>query len=145
MLMTPRLPCGFSLSKKDMMNYAEKLKDPRWQKKRLEIFNRDNWTCRWCKEREKPLSIHHLIYSNGEPWEQDNKYLITLCEHCHSNDYEFRTNMENILLKSLRERSVSTDQICKLMYAFAHIPQNINVDDFVNGLINYLAGVKNNG
>ena len=26
------------------MSYSDKLKDPRWQRKRLEIFERDNWT-----------------------------------------------------------------------------------------------------
>lgn len=28
--------------------YAKKLMDPRWQKKRLEIFKRDGWKCQNC-------------------------------------------------------------------------------------------------
>lgn len=29
-------------------SYAEKFKDPRWQKKRLKIMERDNWKCCEC-------------------------------------------------------------------------------------------------
>lgn len=64
--------------------YSDKLKDPRWQKKRLEIFKRDKFTCKACGDNETTLNVHHKEYSNGEPWEIENKLLITLCEHCHS-------------------------------------------------------------
>lgn len=42
--------------------YAEKLRDPRWQKKRLIILQRDHWT-----------------------WDASDDDLITLCENCHSS------------------------------------------------------------
>lgn len=65
-------------------SYSEKLKNPRWQKKRLEIMKRDNFKCRLCGDTETTLNVHHLTYTNGnDPWEYDNKELITLCEHCH--------------------------------------------------------------
>lgn len=73
-------------------NYSEKLKDPRWQKKRLEIFQRDKFTCQslGCGSTEKTLHIHHLIYQKGlEPWEYNEKFLLTLCEDCHA-DIELR-------------------------------------------------------
>ena len=64
--------------------YLEKLKDPRWQKKRLEILERDNWTCKACGETEKTLHVHHIFYfPKKEPWEIENGFLITLCENCH--------------------------------------------------------------
>lgn len=62
--------------------YSEKLKDPRWQKKRLEIFSRDKWQCRFCGDNQTTLNVHHFTY-NGEPWEADNSSLITTCEDCH--------------------------------------------------------------
>ena len=66
--------------------YFEKLKDPRWQKKRLEILERDNWTCRYCGDTEKTLHVHHLFYiPKVEPWEIHNGFLLTLCERCHGN------------------------------------------------------------
>ena len=67
------------------MNYSEKLKDPRWQKKRLEILKRDNFTCKKCGDKTTTLHIHHLKYmKNKEPWETPKKDLITLCEDCHT-------------------------------------------------------------
>ena len=33
------------------MGYSEKLKDPRWQKKRLEILERDNFRCQYCGDK----------------------------------------------------------------------------------------------
>lgn len=69
-----------------MKTYAEKLKDPRWQKKRLRIFNRDNWRCQSCLSVKNTLHVHHKMYMNGvEPWEYEDAHLITLCEFCHKN------------------------------------------------------------
>jgi hypothetical protein len=63
--------------------YAEKLKDPRWQRKRLEIMARDDFSCRFCGEKGNPLHVHHAKYSEY-PWETANDDLFTLCEDCHS-------------------------------------------------------------
>lgn len=66
------------------MTYAEKLKDPRWQKRRLEIMQRDNFTCCDCGETAKTLNVDHRVYRKGlEPWEYDDNDLWTLCEDCH--------------------------------------------------------------
>jgi hypothetical protein len=64
------------------MTYADKLKDPRWQKKRLEIMSRDNFKCQMCGDEKETLHVHHQKYS-GDPWEADDDHLITLCHHCH--------------------------------------------------------------
>lgn len=67
------------------MNYSEKLKDYRWQEKRLVILERDGGCCRNCGEVEN-LQIHHTIYfKNTEPWDYDNDFLLTLCRTCHWN------------------------------------------------------------
>lgn len=68
------------------MSYAEKLKDPRWQKRRLEILERDEWTCQICKHKELTLHVHHKIYSKGNPWDIDSDCLVTLCEDCHETE-----------------------------------------------------------
>jgi len=66
------------------MNYAEKLKDPRWQKKRLGILERDGWKCMACGDKEKTLNVHHIFYlPKKEPWEIPDGFLITFCEDCH--------------------------------------------------------------
>ena len=67
--------------------YLGKLKDPRWQKKRLEIFERDEWTCQICDSKETTLCVHHRVYlKDKEPWEYDNSLLVTLCEDCHEEE-----------------------------------------------------------
>ena len=68
--------------------YAEKLRDPRWQKKRLEVFERDEWTCRGCGECDKTLNVHHRYYLSGiEPWEYEIESLITYCNECHESEF----------------------------------------------------------
>lgn len=70
------------------------LKDPRWQKKRLEIMQRDNFTCQHCGNTDKSLQVHHLWYSPlKKPWEYDNSAFITLCEHCHENETECNSSL----------------------------------------------------
>jgi hypothetical protein len=64
--------------------YSDKLKDPRWQKKRLEILERDEWACRACTSTKDTLHVHHIKYEKShEPWEAQDDELITLCESCH--------------------------------------------------------------
>ncbi len=65
-------------------NYSELLKDPRWQRKRLEIMQRDEFTCVMCDDKEHTLNVHHDEYIRGNmPWEYENSKLRTLCEDCH--------------------------------------------------------------
>lgn len=66
------------------MTYSERLKDPRWQKKRLEVLNRDNFTCVECGDSVSTLHVHHIKYSRRNPWEEDAINLITVCLHCHA-------------------------------------------------------------
>lgn len=64
--------------------YKDKLLDPRWQKKRLEVLQRDEWRCQACLNDEDTLHIHHMFYPKGkEPWEIDSRFLVTLCSDCH--------------------------------------------------------------
>jgi len=60
------------------MTYKEKLKNPKWQKKRLEILQRDEFKCRNCNSEDKTLHIHHLDYDKCDPWQYENRLLITL-------------------------------------------------------------------
>ena len=76
-----------------MSSYAEKLKDPRWQKKRLEIFERDGWECVRCGDATTELHVHHKRYDKWKnPWDYNNQDLETLCEFCHKNKHEVDHN-----------------------------------------------------
>lgn len=65
-----------------MATYADKLKNPKWQKKRLKILERAKWKCELCSDEETELHVHHLEYS-GEPWEVPDDKLQCLCKDCH--------------------------------------------------------------
>ena len=47
------------------------------------VLNRDNYICRYCKNKKnKHLEVHHIVYrSNGGSDEHEN--LVTLCKGCH--------------------------------------------------------------
>ncbi len=67
-----------------MSEYSEKLKDPRWQKKRLEVFERDDFRCQLCWCNTKTLHVHHKYYTKGkDPWQYQLKAFLTLCSDCH--------------------------------------------------------------
>lgn len=69
--------------------YIEKLRDPRWQKKRLEALNAAQWTCASCSDKDSTLHVHHRQYFKGrEPWEYEVGQLEVLCEDCHSLHHE---------------------------------------------------------
>ena len=67
-----------------MPSYSQLLRDPRWQRKRLEILNRDDWRCQICAQIDKPLNVHHLFYIKGRaPWQYLDSAFTTLCDECH--------------------------------------------------------------
>lgn len=64
--------------------YQQALKHPLWQRKRLLILERDNWTCRKCKSQETELQVHHLNYRYGlAPHLYSDSELVCLCVDCH--------------------------------------------------------------
>jgi hypothetical protein len=66
------------------MTYSEKLQNPLWQKKRLEVLSRDNFTCRMCSDTTTTLHVHHKSYTKGsDPWEYPLTNFITYCKDCH--------------------------------------------------------------
>ena len=90
--------------------YAQKLKDPRWQKKRLEILERDEWNCQICHDNESTLVVHHRKYlPNTDPWDYPDYLLVTLCEDCHESERTERPEFEKYLLDVLRHQFFARD------------------------------------
>ena len=66
-------------------DYAQKLKDPKWQKRRLEMLEIANWQCNVCHDEKEELHIHHIEYFQGrDPWEYSDDEMICLCKTCHA-------------------------------------------------------------
>ena len=87
------------------MKYAEKFKDPRWQKLRLRILERDKWECQCCSSNSTTLHVHHRYYKpKTEPWDYPESAFITLCEDCHREETEERKGAEVAILSALREK-----------------------------------------
>ena len=95
----------------DGKGYLEKLRDPRWQKRRLQICERDDWACQNCFDTKATLHVHHRYYENGEdPWEADDRALVTLCESCHQLEKKpARREAEDLLIRALREHLFATE------------------------------------
>ena len=46
-----------------VMDYKEQIKSPKWQKRRLEIMQKDNFTCQLCGDTESMLNHDDCIYN----------------------------------------------------------------------------------
>jgi 5-methylcytosine-specific restriction endonuclease McrA len=115
-------------------SYSEKLKDPRWQKKRLEILERDGWACRFCGCKEKTLHAHHTIYLKPDPWDYPDKVIITLCDDCHEAEHEWWDSVEEQLLNHAFRILFTLEERKKLL---SHFP---NDSPFIQSLKNLING-----
>lgn len=136
------------------LTYVEKLKDPRWQKKRLEILSRDNFTCQSCYDKTATLHLHHLDYISGnEPWEYPDEYLLTLCEKCHKKVTQERPLYEKELISQFRLKlkdtfiqgcavdlfkGLSSDNLHSIIFMLWEINLKKNVSEIIFDLYNSL-------
>lgn len=91
-----------------MSKYSSMLRDPRWQKKRLEIMERDKFTCLSCGAKDKTLNVHHMYYRTGKKvWEYESDSLKTLCEDCHEllagDKKEFEETICGLEIQTIRD------------------------------------------
>lgn len=64
--------------------FWELYKHPLWQRKRLEIMQRDGFKCKCCGTEGETLNVHHAYYVRGaSPWEYPDVSFTTLCDECH--------------------------------------------------------------
>lgn len=102
-----------------MPSYSDKLRDPRWQRKRLEIMQRDGFKCQECTDDSVTLHVHHVRYIKGrEPWDYPNGLLVTLCETCHERLHEDPTSVIEHLNGSFYEHGANWSilwQLCGVL------------------------------
>jgi len=97
--------------------YSDKLKDPRWAKKRKEILCRDANVCADCYTHNAPMHVHHIYYEYGfQPWEYPDDAYLTLCDKCHEIEHErFRSYVgpsRVMSLKKLGFRAKDYETLC---------------------------------
>jgi len=88
------------------MPYREKLKDPRWQRKRLRIINRCEHKCEECGSSDS-LEVHHCYYRYGrEVWQYPDRAFLALCRKCHelrgTAELDFRLFSQTLRTEELR-------------------------------------------
>ena len=78
-------------------SYSEKLRDPRWQKKRLEVLQSAQWQCEICSNGESPLQVHHKEYFSGRDiWDYDRSQLACLCSDCHDAHHSSKDLLKQV-------------------------------------------------
>lgn len=97
------------------MEYNEQIKHPSWQRRRLEILSRDNFTCQICGSRDRALHVHHLVYEKGRMiWDYPDSRLITLCEECHECEHADNDALYEAL-RHLRSLGVTNKELVDLL------------------------------
>lgn len=119
--------------------YSLKLRDPRWQKKRLEILERDNWQCQICSDEESNLQVHHRAYDKGiEPWDHLDDALVTLCEGCHAAEFDLGYAITNRLIKTLKMSGFFLNDLEILEKAFTNMARGVIPDVTADVIANAL-------
>lgn len=119
-------------------NYSKKLRDPRWQKLRLQVLERDGWACVLCGDIKSTLAVHHKFYRKGaEPWDYPLDTFMTLCESCHTAEYEARGGAEQRLLSTLREKGFMASDLDRFQYGFQNM-QLLHTPEIVSDVYQWL-------
>ena len=70
-------------------------------------------------ETEKPLAVHHLRYiPDREPWEYKLWQLVTLCESCHTEEYESMYGAITSLIEQIKDKGFLSNAVSNLAAAF---------------------------
>lgn len=122
-----------------MPEYSELLKHPFWQRKRLEIFKRDNFTCLVCHDTLSNLQLHHNYYEpNTLPWDYPDACFQTLCDLCHCKAEFYKWMNRNgmaALIKlglTLEDAREVTTMICR------RVKENL----YRNDVLQYIEDIK---
>jgi 5-methylcytosine-specific restriction endonuclease McrA len=107
------------------MTHKEQLKDPRWQRKRLEIMGRDKFACRSCYDHESTLKVHHIEYNGKYLWDAFDDDMITLCQDCHTEWHRLFDKNPNPVRTYLVARLKNQKQIEEMQL-------DIKIDNFLN-------------
>jgi hypothetical protein len=115
--------------------YKEKLLDVRWQKKRLEILQRDAWKCCICSKGEEDgvtLHVHHIFYDWWlDPWEYEPETLVSLCSDCHEKEpkqYEQRYEIAVQMITAAGLPSAHLGALVRMLFNLYQLPKHTALD-----------------
>jgi len=123
--------------------YQRKLSHPDWQRKRLEILNRDNFTCQYCDVKDKELHIHHIYYMpNTLPQDYPDSAYITLCHDCHAYEGDALQCLGKNIMNLLRTKGANSFEISDLMSAISESSEKIQTIAKIISSLDDIVGIK---
>lgn len=123
-----------------MSKYSEKLTSPLWQRRRLEIMQRDDFKCHYCGDATEQLEIHHVVYlGNRQPWEYEDEHLICICHSCHSEEERMKSE-DGMLIGMFSMSGLSRRQLNYLAVELRrHFTKRANREGKFQDLMDFLA------
>lgn len=101
------------------MNYAQQMKHPMWQKKRLEVLEQHSFECESCGAADQELHVHHPFYTRGAMiWEYASEDLHCLCHKCHKDAHALDVRVRELLA----DRNVCKDTLMGFMKGMLYCP-----------------------
>lgn len=98
------------------LSYAEQLKHPFWQRRRLERLSASGFACERCHDDETTLHVHHKRYVKGRlAWEYEGTDLTVLCEPCHLAAHDEKTAFECALAQLDADGRFGSPDVCDLV------------------------------
>lgn len=119
------------------LSYTDQLKWSQWQRRKLEIFSRDNWTCKQCGATNVILNVHHKEYKkNLKAWEYESELLVTLCKPCHQilHHPETQQSTINMLGNGIPDIKEVNDKITTLQEKLKENLPDSEIDDLLKGI-----------
>lgn len=102
--------------------YSEKLLDPRWQKKRLEVLDSAEFKCEICGNSESTLHVHHKQYFKGrDVWEYEVNQLACLCKLCHEANHEREDLLKDAISRIPMDGPFDSEHVAYLIYGLLGI------------------------
>jgi hypothetical protein len=106
------------------MSFAEQIKHPNWQRKRLEVLSDAGFECENCGAKDVTLNVHHKQYVKGRMyWQYERHELECLCEICHKAHHLAQDGLRQLLAE------VDTHQAFALIAGFHHASDWIDRDN----------------
>lgn len=112
--------------------YRQQILSPHWQKRRLEIMQRDGFTCQRCSNPDETLHVHHKQYIKGRmAWEYEDRDLVTLCHSCHESMPELETQTKNLIAALPLDGPACLPNALGLLAGWACWEQGVDADRYL--------------
>jgi hypothetical protein len=116
---------------------------------RLEILQRDEFTCQHCGDDRTTLNVHHRYYLPGHnPWEYPASALLTLCQPCHECETQALAVYAPWLALEIKRAGAMASQMCGLTDALetrSKIFTAAEWCDLVDGIKRLIEEINNQG